>query len=96
MTSAGVPAARKMLPSPIPDRWRMTGDWIVPLAVWNEQRSQAPQRNGRNGVLLENTDDPRAGALLETAKVCVTYAINRPADVTPTPCFWNSSSGLPK
>ena len=42
----------------------LTGDWIVPLAVWNEQREQlighANERSGRNGVLLENTDDPRA------------------------------------
>jgi uncharacterized protein (DUF934 family) len=38
----------------------VTGDWIVPLAIWNEQRSQIPQHSGRNGVLLENTDDPRA------------------------------------
>lgn len=40
-----------------------TGDWIVPLAVWREQRAQLVQRSangGRNGVLLENTDDPRA------------------------------------
>ena len=36
-----------------------TGDWIVPLALWNEQRTQLRQRSGRNGVLLENTDDPR-------------------------------------
>jgi len=41
----------------------LTGDWIVPLAIWNEQRSQATQRSGRNGVLLENTDDPRALAV---------------------------------
>lgn len=37
----------------------LTGDWIVPLAIWNEQRSQLSQRSGKNGVLLENTDDPR-------------------------------------
>jgi uncharacterized protein (DUF934 family) len=37
----------------------LTGDWIVPLALWNEQRAQLAQRSGRNGVLLENTDDPR-------------------------------------
>lgn len=57
-----------------PDNWRLlepaaegglpnvplTGDWIVPLAIWNEQRAQLSQRNGKNGVLLENTDDPRA------------------------------------
>ncbi len=38
----------------------LTGDWIVPFAIWNEQCSQVSQRAGRNGVLLENTDDPRA------------------------------------
>ena len=57
----------------VPDSWQqlkptaegglpdlpLTGDWIVPLAIWNEQRSQVSQRTGRNGVLLENTDDPR-------------------------------------
>jgi uncharacterized protein (DUF934 family) len=37
----------------------LTGDWIVPLAIWNEQRAQLSQRSGRNGVLLENTEDPR-------------------------------------
>lgn len=40
----------------------VTGDWIVPLALWSEQRSQLAQRigtGGRCGVLLENTDDPR-------------------------------------
>lgn len=37
----------------------LTGDWLVPLAVWNAQREQLSQRNGRTGVLLENTDDPR-------------------------------------
>jgi uncharacterized protein (DUF934 family) len=37
----------------------LTGDWIVPFAIWNEQRGQVSQRSGRNGVLLENTDDPR-------------------------------------
>ena len=37
----------------------LTGDWIVPLAMWHEQRTQLSQRSGRNGVLLENTDDPR-------------------------------------
>ena len=36
----------------------LTGDWIVPLSVWTEQRAQLSQRKGRNGVLLENTDDP--------------------------------------
>jgi len=41
----------------------LTGDWIVPLAIWNEQRAQLSQRSGRNGVLLENTEDPRLLAL---------------------------------
>ena len=36
----------------------VTGDWIVPLAIWTEQRAQLSQRSGRNGVLLENTEDP--------------------------------------
>jgi uncharacterized protein (DUF934 family) len=34
----------------------LTGDWIVPLAVWAAHKNA---RTGRNGVLLENTDDPR-------------------------------------
>ena len=38
----------------------LTGDWIVPFAVWQEQRAQLSQRSGRNGVLLENTDDVQA------------------------------------
>ena len=40
----------------------LTGDWMVPLALWQEQRAQLSQRSGdggRSGVLLENTDDPR-------------------------------------
>lgn len=40
----------------------LTGDWMVPMAMWTEQRTQLSQRSvhgGRNGVLLENTDDPR-------------------------------------
>ncbi len=38
----------------------LTGDWVVPFALWKEQRAQgAGERSGRNGVLLENTDDPR-------------------------------------
>jgi uncharacterized protein (DUF934 family) len=54
----------------VPDSWQLlkpaaeggvplTGDWIVPLAVWTGQRAQLSQRSGRNGVLLENTEDPR-------------------------------------
>jgi uncharacterized protein (DUF934 family) len=41
----------------------LSGDWMVPFAVWQERRAQLVQRlahGGRNGVLLENTDDPRA------------------------------------
>jgi uncharacterized protein (DUF934 family) len=49
------PAAEGGLPG-VP----LTGDWIVPLAIWNEQRTQVSQRSGRNGILLENTEDPRA------------------------------------
>jgi uncharacterized protein (DUF934 family) len=40
-----------------------TGDWVVPYAVWNARRAPLVQRGGygaRVGVLLENTDDPRA------------------------------------
>lgn len=41
-----------------------SGDWIVPYALWLEQRAQLTARrkagSGRIGVLLENTDDPRA------------------------------------
>ena len=48
------PAAEGGLPA-LP----VTGDWIVPLAIWNEQRAQLAQRSGKNGVLLDNTDDPR-------------------------------------
>ncbi len=48
------PAAEGGLPG-LPE----TGDWMVPLAIWNEQRAQLVQRTGRNGVLLENTEDPR-------------------------------------
>lgn len=48
------PAAEGGLPA-VP----LTGDWIVPFALWQEQRAQRIQRQGRNGVLLENTDDPR-------------------------------------
>ncbi len=52
-----------------PDNWQLLeagstvaqiGDWLVPFAVWNEQRAQLAQRSGNTGVLLENTDDPRA------------------------------------
>ena len=48
----------------VPDSWQQlkpaaegglpdvpfTGDWIVPLAIWNEQRVQLNQRSGKNGV----------------------------------------------
>jgi UDP-N-acetylmuramoyl-L-alanyl-D-glutamate--2,6-diaminopimelate ligase len=40
-----------------------------------------------------NVDDPRAAALVDTAKRPVTYAINRPADVTPGPLSF-ALSGL--
>ena len=54
-----------------PDTWQLfnpapgegvppSGDCLVPLAVWSAQREQLISRAGRNGVLLENTDDPRA------------------------------------
>ena len=60
----------------VPDSWQLLkpaaeggtpdvplpGDWIVPLAIWTEQRTQLSQRSGssgRCGVLLENTEDPR-------------------------------------
>ena len=52
------PAAEGAQLSNAPDM-PLTGDWIVPLAIWNEQRAQLSQRSGKNGVLLENTDDPR-------------------------------------
>jgi uncharacterized protein (DUF934 family) len=62
----------------VPDTWQLleptadgglpalpqTGDWIVPLALWVEQRAQLAEhkneRSGRNGVLLENTEDAHA------------------------------------
>jgi uncharacterized protein (DUF934 family) len=58
----------------VPDSWQLlkpaaeggvpglpqTGDWIVPLALWQEQRAQLARRQGRNGVLLENTEDSHA------------------------------------
>jgi UDP-N-acetylmuramoyl-L-alanyl-D-glutamate--2,6-diaminopimelate ligase len=40
-----------------------------------------------------NVDDPRGAALVETVERPVTYAINRPADVTPGPLSY-SLSGL--
>ncbi len=52
------PAAEGGLPN-LPQ----SGDWIVPLALWTAQRTPWPAhdnaRSGRNGVLLENTEDPR-------------------------------------
>jgi uncharacterized protein (DUF934 family) len=42
------------------------GDWLVPLATWREHHARLRERavsgthGGRNGVLLENTDDPRS------------------------------------
>lgn len=61
----------------VPDSWQrleptpeggvpgtpLTGDWLVPLAVWLEERAQWIERGrngGRCGVLLENTEDPKA------------------------------------
>ena len=56
------PAAEGAQLSNAPDM-PLTGDWIVPLAMWMEQRAQLTmhknERSGKNGVLLENTDDPR-------------------------------------
>jgi uncharacterized protein (DUF934 family) len=52
-----------------PDNWRLlkaedavpaNGDVIVPLVVWNARHEALTARNGKVGVLLENTDDPRA------------------------------------
>jgi uncharacterized protein (DUF934 family) len=57
----------------------VTGDWIVPLAIWTEQRVQLAghksERRGRNGVLLENTDDPRvlAGDFDKLALIAVRF-----------------------
>jgi UDP-N-acetylmuramoyl-L-alanyl-D-glutamate--2,6-diaminopimelate ligase len=36
-----------------------------------------------------NADDPRAATLIETAGTTLTYAINRPADVVPTPLSYS-------
>ncbi len=52
------PAAEGAASSNAPDV-PLTGDWIVPLAMWQEQRARLSQRSGRHGVLLENTEDPR-------------------------------------
>ena len=41
----------------------LSGDWVVPLAVWSAQRESLMQRaanDRRNGVVLDNTDDPQA------------------------------------
>ena len=68
------PAAEGGLPG-VP----LTGDWIVPLAIWTEQRAQLAgnksERTGRNGVLLENTDDPRtlAGDFDKLALIAVRF-----------------------
>lgn len=74
----------------VPDSWQrfesaaeggvpgtsLTGDWIVPFAVWREQRADLIQRTGRTGVLLENTDDPRAlaGDFDKLALIAVRFA----------------------
>jgi UDP-N-acetylmuramoyl-L-alanyl-D-glutamate--2,6-diaminopimelate ligase len=47
----------------------------------------------RDAPSLINLDDPRGAALVETAARPVTYAINRPADITPGPLSF-SLSGL--
>ena len=77
----------------VPDTWQLlepaadgglpnlpqTGDWIVPFAVWTEQRAQLTEhkteRQGRNGVLLENTDDARvlAGDFDKLALIAVRF-----------------------
>ena len=46
------PASGESLPA--------SGDFLVPLAMWSAQREQWALRGGRSGVLLENTEDPRA------------------------------------
>jgi uncharacterized protein (DUF934 family) len=51
------PAADGALP--IIDSATLTGDWLVPLAVWNAQLAGRNASGARFGVLLENTDDPR-------------------------------------
>jgi len=35
------------------------GDWLVPLSVWTAQSHVLCARGGRNGVILQNTDDPQ-------------------------------------
>jgi uncharacterized protein (DUF934 family) len=77
----------------VPDSWQLlkpaaeggtpdvplTGDWIVPLAIWAEQRAllagHKSERTGRNGVLLENVDDPRmlAGDFDKLALIAVRF-----------------------
>ena len=52
----------------------VTGDWIVPLAIWTEQRAQLSQRSGRNGVLLENTEDACCAAWAGKAS-CARWAM---------------------
>ncbi|HMB79865.1 MAG TPA: UDP-N-acetylmuramoyl-L-alanyl-D-glutamate--2,6-diaminopimelate ligase, partial [Vicinamibacterales bacterium] len=47
----------------------------------------------RDAPSLINLDDPRGGALVDTAGRPVTYAINKPADVTPGPLSF-SLNGL--
>jgi uncharacterized protein (DUF934 family) len=68
------PAAEGAQLSKAPDL-PLTGDWIVPLAIWAEQRAILAQRTGRNGVLLENVDDPRmlAGDLDKLALIAVRF-----------------------
>jgi UDP-N-acetylmuramyl-tripeptide synthetase len=43
----------------------------------------------RDRPAIINADDPRAGALIETVGRPLTYAVSRPADVTPTPLSYS-------
>ncbi len=43
----------------------------------------------RDRPAVINADDPRAAALIETAGIAITYAVNRNADVTPSPLSYS-------
>jgi UDP-N-acetylmuramoyl-L-alanyl-D-glutamate--2,6-diaminopimelate ligase len=43
----------------------------------------------RDRPAVINADDPRAGALIETAGLSITYGVNRAADVTPSPLSYS-------
>jgi UDP-N-acetylmuramoyl-L-alanyl-D-glutamate--2,6-diaminopimelate ligase len=43
----------------------------------------------RDRPAIVNADDPRAASLVDTAGVSLTYAVNRPADVTPGPLSYS-------